>query len=201
MQKIRAEMPGMSPACLDKWQWGGSEALPAKDEECFQFTVPMRMRGLWRNDFEGSEYCDGPVSRCPDAKVEADPKSSTWLEMRFPIGGVEETPPGGVYAIDFIGRRSLGEGGFGGYGMAKHEVIVDRLLSIREVEPPPRQPTRAETIKEFKKCEKQGTCVPNWGYINALSEAQEKKILIDDYLKDCASKPICMPNSEIPKLK
>jgi len=199
MQKIRADMPGMTAACLDKWQWGGSEALPKDNDECFQFTVPMRMHGLWRNDFEGSEYCDGPASRCPDAKVDAD--SGIWLEMRFPLGGWQETRPGGVYAIDFIGRRSLGEGGFGGYGLAKHEVIVDRLFSIKEVQPPPRQPTRAETVKFYTECEKQGTCVPNWGYINALSEAQEKKAYIDAYLKDCASKPICIPNSEMPKAK
>jgi hypothetical protein len=188
--------PGMTAECLEKLKWGGSEALPHREDECFTFSEPKRMQGLWRNQFEGSEYCDGP-RECPDAKVTHE--SFIWLAMRSPLGGVEDTPPGGLYAIDFIGRRSVGVGMFD--GMAKNEVIVDRLLSIKEIESPPPQPTRAEIIKRMKKCEKQGTCTPNWGYIYATTEAQDKKAHVEAYLKDCSSKPICMPNSDMPKRK
>src|SRR5438045_77463 len=75
LQRWRTDMPGMKQECLEKMKWGGIEALPKNSDDCFQFTQPMRMRGLWRNDFEGSEYCDGPVSNCPDGRAEADPRS------------------------------------------------------------------------------------------------------------------------------
>jgi hypothetical protein len=110
-------------------------------------------------------------------------------------------PPGGLYAIDFIGRCSEGVGMFGHFGMSKHEVIVDRLLSIKQIEPPPPEPTKAEVIKETKECEAAKTCVPDWNAINAIDDARMKKAHIEAYLKDCAGKPICMPNSEVPRSK
>ena len=198
--QIHREMPGMTDECLDKLKWGGTEALPQKYEDCFRFSAPQRMQGLWRNQFEGSEFCEAS-GRCPDAKVDADPAAFTALGMGSPLAGREDTPPGGLYAIDFVGRRSVGAGMFGHMGMAKNEVIVDRLISIREVEAPPRQPTRAEFIKDIKACEARKTCVPNWSYINSYDEAQEKKKRIEHYLKECAGKQICMPNSEVPKRK
>ncbi|NUR45272.1 MAG: hypothetical protein HOP91_03810 [Sphingomonas sp.] len=199
--EMHRDMPGMTDACLDKLKWGGSEGLPRQYEDCFKFTPSQRMQGLWRNNFEGSEYCDGSSGQCPDAKANAE--TGIWLAMRSPLPGVDDTPPGGLYAIDFIGRRSIGAGMFGHMGMAKNEVIVDRLLSIKEVEPPPSQahPTRAELIREMKTCEAKGACIPNWSLINDYDPEQMKKARIASYLKECAGKPICMPNSEVTKSK
>lgn len=197
--QIRRDTPGMTDECLDKLKWGGTEALPQKYEDCFRFTPPHRMRGLWRNQFEGSEYCEGSSGKCPDPKETAE--TGIWLEMRSPLPGANDTPPGGLYAIDFVGRRSVGAGMFGHFGMAKNEVIVDRLLSIREVEAPPRQPTKAEFIRETKKCEANKTCIPDWGQINQYDPAQMMKAHAEAYRKDCAGKEICMPNSEVTKSK
>jgi hypothetical protein len=167
LRLMRSEMPGITDECLDKAKWGGVEAMP-KAEECFRFSKSQRMQGLWRNQFEGSEFCESSDRRCPDPKTAADPESFIWLELELPAG-YEDTPPGGLYAIDFVGRRSLGGGMFGHFGVAKHEVLVDRLLSIKLVEaPPPGQMTKAH---------------------------------VEGYLKDCAGKKLCMPNSEIPKSK
>jgi hypothetical protein len=120
------------------------------------------MKGLWRNQFEGSEFCDAAARQCRNPNEANDLKSFTWLEMKSPLGGRADTPPGGLYAIDFVGRRSQGDGGFGHFGMAKHEVIVDRLLSIRLVEPPPPgQMTREHIQGYLKDCAKAQICMPN----------------------------------------
>jgi len=153
---------------------------------------------LWRNNFEGSQFCEPPETQCDAAKL--DPRRFIWLELDPPAGW-EDTPPGGLYAVDFIGRRSLFRGFFGHFGMSRNEVIVDRLISIRQVEAPPKEPTKAEMIADSKKCEAEKSCVPNWSYINGYDEAKEKKAHIEGYLKDCAGKPICMPNSEVPTRK
>lgn len=167
LQLMRSEMPGMTAECLDKVKWGGIEAMPTKVDECFRFSRPQRMQGLWRNQFEGSEFCESSVRQCPSAQVATDLASFTALEMQQPLPGYEDTPPGGLYAIDFIGRRSIGLGLFPlGMGGAKNAVLVDRLLSIKLIEPPP--------------------------------PGQMTKEHIAGYLKDCAGKPICMPNSEVP---
>jgi hypothetical protein len=201
LQAIRTDAPGMSEDCLNKLKWGGIGALPNDVGQCFKFTPPKRMQGLWRNQFEGSDYCEDQARPCPDKKMNASHGFSTWLEMRAPLPGARDTPPGGLYAIDFVGRRSVGAGKFGHFGMWRNEVIVDRLLSIKEVEPPPPQPTKAEFIKEMKACEARKTCIPNWTVINGYDQAQDKKARIEAYLKNCAGKPICMPNSEVPKQK
>jgi hypothetical protein len=200
LQAIRAGAPGMTEDCLTKLKWGGTEALPPKEEYCFKFTPPRRMHGLWRNSFEGSEYCDDSAGKCPDAKVEKDPKSFTWFALQL-LPGWKDTPPGGLYKVDFIGRRSVGAGMFGHFGMSQNEVIVDRLLSIEEVEPPPPQPTKAETVKYLKQCEAARTCIPNWNEINGYDEARIMKAHREAYLKACAGKPICMPNSQMTKSK
>jgi hypothetical protein len=74
--------------------------------------------------------------------------------------GWEDTPPGGVYAIDFVGERSKYD-----------RIIVDRLVSIREVEPPPpgqMPPDKAKAIVAdyFERCKGVKVCMPNSVAVN-----------------------------------
>ncbi len=116
-------------------------------------TAPERWQGLWRNDFEGSEFCPVPARNCP-----SDPaKGGIWLNV--PEGTRPAQGAGGLYAIEFVGRRTREPGLFGHMGMFEHEMIVDRLISIREVEPPPPPPTEEESAAAQRACEANGTCI------------------------------------------
>ena len=42
---------------------------------------------------------------------------------------------GALYAVDFIGRRTLKRGGYGHFGVFDHEIVVDRIISIEPVTP------------------------------------------------------------------
>jgi hypothetical protein len=127
--------------------------------------------GLWRADFEGSQFCPAPATECSDRPID-ERKRQTVISLQFASGWPAEMreAPGGLYKVVFDGRRSLFRGHFGHMGMADREIVVDRLISIVEIEPPPPEPTRAQVIAEFKKCEAEKTCDPDWGAINALTE-------------------------------
>jgi hypothetical protein len=143
---------------------GGVRVIAATQvDQCFKMTAPQRWQGLWRNNFEGSEFCEAPAKRCPGG----DNRDFVELSIRSPLRGARDTPPGGLYAIDFIGRKTLYPGVYD--GGAPEEIIADRLISIRLVEPPP--------------------------------PGQMTKAHIEGYRKDCAGKPICMPNLEISRKK
>jgi len=108
-------------------------------EICYKLTPPRRRHGLWRNNFEGSQFCEAPATRCPDASA----GELSWLRYSF---GVTDTRPrklkvpyGGLYEVDFIGRRTAVKGRYGHLGGADHYLIVDRMIWMREVEPPPKQ--------------------------------------------------------------
>jgi hypothetical protein len=201
MEQIRVAEPGMAERCLDMMKWGGIDAAPSGTDECFKMTKPQRMRGLWRNDFEGQAFCAAPARECPAGKWKPNEAGVAWIDFALPVPGSADTAPGGLYAIDFIGRETAYPGRYGEYGFYNQEVIADRLLSITQLEAPPPQPTKDETIKYFKKCEEAKTCIPNWSEINGMDDAQMKRAHVEGYLKDCSGKPICMPNAEVSRSK
>jgi hypothetical protein len=185
------------PCSYDKVELGTHVIASLPTDQCFKMTTPQRMRGLWRNDFEGQAFCAAPARECPAGKWKPKEPGVAWIDFASSLPGSADTPPGGLYEIDFVGRETAYPGLYGEYGFYNHEVVVDRLFSITEVEAPPPQPNKDEMIKDLKECEKAKTCVPNWNEINEMDEAQMKKAHIVAYLKDCAGKQICMPNSEV----
>ena len=61
--------------------------------------------------------------------------------MIWPTFGPGGQPPvalgsGGLYAIEFVGRRTLQKGHHGHMGMFDHEILVDKLISLRQLETP-----------------------------------------------------------------
>lgn len=142
-ERLRREMvpflDGLTPLCNARLLERGFEGLDGVPlHDCFESTPPRRWRGLWRDVFEGSRFCPWPAIRCSDA--EAGPHIWLNLPQSLPLHG--SSGAGGLYAIEFIGRRTLRPGRFGHFGMSDHEMTVERLISIREIEPPPRQPAR-----------------------------------------------------------
>jgi hypothetical protein len=132
IQKIRDAAPGMTDECLQKIRFGGFGAMPERVDQCFKMSAEQRLSGLWRNDFEGQLFCSAPAQKCDYGKL----RETVWLD--FGPGSQSKVSPGsgGVYAIEFDGRSALQKGMYGHMGMFDREVIVDRLISIRQVESP-----------------------------------------------------------------
>lgn len=120
--------PGRPAPCTHMEKPGGMEALvSAPTERCFRMEPPRRWRGLWRNDFEGSQFCPEPARRC---RYGSEPEQ-IWLTER-----PERQPDGKLYRVEFIGRKTLYRGAYGHMGASDHEIVVDRFLSSRAVPDP-----------------------------------------------------------------
>lgn len=181
MQELRTASPGMKEACLEEFRKKGFESadIPREVDACFEMQPPRRWKGLWRNEFEGSQFCPAPAQDCgrrfmsPPSKRGERMEPLVWLSFKAPEpveADFRRTMPGGLYSVDFIGRRTAVKGYYGHMGTSEHEVVVDRLISIKEIEPPPPKLTKAEMIEHSKRCEAEKTCIPNWSYINSLPD-------------------------------
>jgi hypothetical protein len=154
---IRRDSPGMTEACvvaLRERGFNGMERVPL--DRCFEMMPQQRWQGLWRNFFEGSRFCPSRATQCSHES----PGEDIWLTFprgREPVGQDEF---GGLYAVEFIGRRTRYPGGFGHMGMSDHEMIVDRLISIRMIEPPMPPMTEAEIEAARRECEAAPNCIP-----------------------------------------
>jgi hypothetical protein len=114
------------------------EAKKSMTEICYRLTAPQRWRGLWRDEFEGSRFCPAPAKQCSFATG----GEKIWLGYSFGLTDTRprtwKVPPGGLYDVDFIGRRTAVKGHYG-TGVFNYEIVVDRMISARELEPPPKQ--------------------------------------------------------------
>jgi hypothetical protein len=157
IRAIRALAPGMTNACVEKLRWGGIDALPTRSDQCFKFERPKIWKGRWVNEFEGSIFC-AAGSPCPDRRSSYD--EQTWLEFSPDNPVQDKFKPGGVYDIEFVGRRSIGAGMFGHFGVFRNDMIVDHLISMKQVVLPP-EPTKQHVIADMKRCEADKSCVPD----------------------------------------
>ena len=167
LNMLRKDFPGMTAACLKKvraYGINGMSGVPL--DQCFEMTPQRRWTGLWRNAFEGSQFCEKPAREC----TFDSPGGRVWLTSEVGVGMPVPHGRGGLYAVDFMGRRTLHRGVFGHMGVFDHEIIVDRVISIKQVEAPPPPPTKAEVIEDWKQCEAAGSCIPNWEQINKMEE-------------------------------
>ena len=97
--------------------------------ECYEMLPAHRWRGVWEDHLEGQVFCPGAATQCPAGG------SGIWLDYasaKRPAGWT----PGGVYAIDFIGRRTKFEGGYGHMGASRHAMVVDRMISMKQLQAP-----------------------------------------------------------------
>ena len=126
IERLIREEPGLTEACKAKLRRRGLAALPNETDQCFQMRKPQRWRGLWRAEFEGSQFCPEPATICDPMTKE--PK--IWLDG---FEDVAREMNGKLYRVEFVGRRTLHAGPFGHMGGSEHEIIVDRPISIEEV--------------------------------------------------------------------
>lgn len=160
-QRLRDGYSAPLPCSYDMVELGthGIASLPT--DQCFKMTKPQRMRGLWRNDFEGQAFCATPARQCPAGKKPNEP-GIAWIDFASPLPGSADTPPGGLYAIDFVGRATAYPGMYGEYGFYNQEIIVDRLISIRMIGPPPSGQMTKEHVEAYlKDCRNAPICMPN----------------------------------------
>lgn len=89
---------------------------------CFPFSKPERITGAWVAGFETNEFYEGePAS----ASLVNRRVGDTQLAIEIPV---RSGPFLQMYQLDFVGRRSLCDMGF-----PKHIIVVDRIISRREV--------------------------------------------------------------------
>lgn len=155
---------GLTSTCVARIREIGIEAIEPLDQ-CFQMTPPRRQRGLWRAEFEGSRFCPAPAQSC----VYETPGNEIWLTIgeHLPERRIEYR--GQLYEIEFVGRQTAVAGAHGHLGGSDHEVIVDELISIREIEPPPPPPTQAELQAEWARCRAAKTCFSHGDFDNLLN--------------------------------
>jgi hypothetical protein len=117
------------------------ESLPT--DQCYKMERPRRYRGVWVDEFEGQRFIAEGTS--PPEWPRNDPKSPRWRE-RFEQARLatvwldasrvtfDQKPRqrGGKWFIEFLGRRTLYPGAYGHLGMSGQEIIVDRMISLRE---------------------------------------------------------------------
>jgi hypothetical protein len=133
LRELQALLPGMTDECVDKARFDGITAISNLNvDQCFEMNPARNWRGLWRNDFEGSRFCAEPATQCeyetPGEKIWLSYSDSLRQQATEPREG-----DGGRYEIELEGRRTVERGHHGHFGASDHEVVVDRIISIRPV--------------------------------------------------------------------
>jgi hypothetical protein len=129
-EAFKASHPGMKETCLDAVRYGGDWGSAVDDPDCFENLPPQRWRGLWNSGWEWSIFCPEPAKACPASSADGG------IALRF----ADSAPPphvpiseGILFQVEFIGRRTKVPGSFSHLGQYKHMMVVDRLISMRQV--------------------------------------------------------------------
>ena len=101
---------------------------PIPLDQCVKMDAPKRWKGLWRDASESSQFCAAPAASCP----------LTIPATQLAVDRVTKKSTGAVYAVDFIGRRTSYQGSYGWLGQYDRVIIVDRMISMKELRPPPK---------------------------------------------------------------
>ncbi len=122
--RTRVGAPGRPVPCGREEKHNGVTVIvSAKTEQCFKMLPSRRWRGLWRNDFEGSQFCPEPATKCDFNS----PGERIWLSEK-----PDRRPDRKLYRVEFIGRKTLYKGAYGHMGASDHEIVMDRMISQRE---------------------------------------------------------------------
>jgi len=123
---------------------GGGMIEVAPIDQCYKMDEPRRYRGIWIDEFESQgfipEGTEPPQWPGPDhppgweEQLERARAAAIWLDVER--AGLEHhfDKGGRRMRIDFIGRKTLYPGYYGLMGMSGSEIIVDRVISLKEME-------------------------------------------------------------------
>ena len=133
VEKFRKEEPGFTEECVQKFRWGGLNALPRDAHECYKFDSPRRWKGFAYLGFETSRFCPEPAHDCSNDT----PGDYIWLSaapsIKAPPWDGDTSPQ--LFEVDFIGRKTTYPGHYG-HGAFEQEIIADRLISMKRIEIP-----------------------------------------------------------------
>jgi hypothetical protein len=112
-------------------------------DQCYKMEAPRRYRGIWVDEFEGQAFIpEGTEApewpqgdpKSPEWRKEADRAiaATIWLDVERVNLGHERQRGGRKMFIEFIGRKTMYSGNYGHMGMSGQEIIVDRVISLRE---------------------------------------------------------------------
>lgn len=112
-------------------------------DQCYKMEMSRRYRGVWVDEFEGQRFI--PEGTSPPEWPRTDPKSpgwrglferarlaTIWLDASRVTFDKKNRQNGGRWFIEFFGRKTLYSGAYGHFGMSGQEIIVDRVISLRE---------------------------------------------------------------------
>ena len=129
LKQIRAENPGMTETCFRALRREGMSGWPDSVDGCFEMLPAKRWGGVWNTGWEWSNFCQSPARDCP---VYGEPGVMT---MEFAPGAYNGPDiSSGLYAIEFVGRRTAKPGGYGHLGQYSHAIVVDRIVSLKKIE-------------------------------------------------------------------
>ncbi len=127
--------------CTDHADENIQGSLPT--DQCYKMDEPRRYKGVWLDAFEGQHFI--PEGGSPPEWPDTDPGSTGWTEeferARLATTWIDvsrvklaEIPRnrGARRLIEFVGRRTKYPGAYGHMGMSGQEIIVDRVISLRD---------------------------------------------------------------------
>jgi len=127
--------------CIYHIEAGVIGSLPT--DQCYKMAPPRRYRGVWIDEFEGQAFIpEGTKApewprgdpKSPEWRQEADRAiaATIWLDVERAKVGHNWQQGGRKVFIEFVGRKTMYPGHYGHMGMSGQEIIVDRVISLRE---------------------------------------------------------------------
>lgn len=120
----------MTAACWRLLHSHREDVFPRKVDQCFKMTPAQRWRGIWEDYFEGQQFCAAGTHCSNDFD-----RPLVWITFADGVRPTADMPTERSYVVEFIGRRTLLPGPHGHFGVFKHEIVVDRLISISPAPP------------------------------------------------------------------
>ena len=112
-------------------------------DQCYQMEAPRHYRGVWVDEFEGQRFI--PQGTNPPEWPRTNPTFPGWRKQaeRARLAAIwldtsrinldrKSGPRGAKRLIEFVGRKTMYPGAYGHLGMSGQEIIVDRMISLRE---------------------------------------------------------------------
>jgi hypothetical protein len=112
-------------------------------DQCYKMEAARRYRGVWVDEFEGQAFIPEGTKApewprgnpgSPEWKKEADRAiaATIWLDVER-VSLLHKGQRGGrKLFIEFVGRKTMYPGNYGHMGTSGQEIIVDRVISVRE---------------------------------------------------------------------
>lgn len=109
-------------------------------DQCVRMQPARRMRGIWLDEFEDSRFFEdvrGPAKVRAIIAAEHDvwPRGE-WIDLAWPQYNElhdDQQSNSRMFLIDLVGRRTAFSGHYGHMGGSRTEVLVDRIISAREI--------------------------------------------------------------------